>query len=403
MNQKTWNRIFDIELIVGILASVILGIMSGQISQISWPRLSWLTLILLVIILGLRIWGRKDHNALAVSKWLSSITLVIVFYFLIYTAVSVLNILIEPLSTVWSVLGLLLMLVVGVPIVVANFSIVKNWFMRLFIGFTFYLNYMYNVNRFWGAPDWVKQILSSGLIAGLAVFILTFFVFRAWNLKFNWNLKFIKTKNFQILALIGLVLVSVWFIFFNTFIQLVSSWTELLCFWQWDFSNFEVTSKTIMIGATAGIMEETIRYLNLAVLLYAMRNLKNRVVFSVFITAIMFGLSHLGNLSSSHFGIKYSLEVTLQQVVYTFGAGMLLAVIYLYTGKLWLNMMIHGLLDMLVLSETPLAQSANPLIPYAWLSITIITLIPLVIALVMLTGKRRKFMEDNADRIIATT
>lgn len=59
MSQKTWNRIFDAELIIGILSSLIIGIASQNISQIFWPRLCWFTLIFLIIVFALRIYGQK--------------------------------------------------------------------------------------------------------------------------------------------------------------------------------------------------------------------------------------------------------------------------------------------------------------------------------------------------------
>lgn len=151
----------------------------------------------------------------------------------------------------------------------------------------------------------------------------------------------------------------------------------------------------------AGIFEETLRYLNLVILLVAMRNFKYKMTSAVVISSILFSLSHLGNLGISTVLIKFDLETTLQQVVYTFGTGMLFAVIYLYTGKLWLSMLIHSLVDLIALSETPLTRVVSPLITNSWTNAIIVLLIPLIIALLMMTGKRRKFMEENVDRITA--
>lgn len=402
MKQKTWNRIFEIELVVGIVVSVILEILSTQITQFSWIKWSWVALVLLVIILCLRIWGRKKKQALLASKWLSSLILIFVDNFLVYTAISALDVVAKPLASVWSVLGILLLLTVGIPVAAVNLSVVKNWFMRLVVVLTLVLNYLYNANRFWGGPQWSNQLTHLGVVTGIATFILTFFILKAWGLKTEWNLKFVKTKNFQLFALVGLILLSIWFAFFNTFISLVSNVSELFCFWQWDLSTFEVTSKAIMEAAPAGIMEETIRFLNLVILLYTMRNFKYRVVVAVFVTSLMFSLTHLTNFNVKVLGARYSIEDTLQQVVYTFGAGMLLAVLYLYTGKLWVSMVIHGMVDLISFSKTPLSVMGAPLITNGWLATVVLMLIPLTIALVMLTGKRRKFMEDNADRIVAT-
>ena len=400
MKQKTWDWIFDIELIIGIIVSAILGIIDKSIPQIFWTKLGWVTLVLLVIILGLRILGKKRCFASLISKWISSITLIFVFNFLTYIVISVLNIVAKSLVSVWSVLGMLLLLVIDIPIVVVNFPVVKNCFLRLFVVFMIFLSYIYNINRFWGEPHWVKSISFSGIVIAIATFILAFFILKAWNFNFNWNLKLIKTKHFQILVLIFLVLFSVWFAFFNTFIYLASTLSELFCFWQWDLSTFKVTTDAIMTAATAGIVEETIRCLNLMILLWTMRNCKWQIVASVFITSIMFSLGHLTNIGINSVGMHFDLETTLQQVMYAFGLGMMFAVIYLYTGKLWLGMLIHGLLDLIAFSRTPLSVMGLPLTDDNWLIAAILMLIPLVVALMMMTGKRLQFMQDNVNRMI---
>lgn len=189
-----------------------------------------------------------------------------------------LNLMVKPLVLVSSIVGIVLLLLVDIPVVVVNFPVVKNWFMRLFMIFILYLNYSYNVNRFLGTSGVIKAIIRSGVIIALATFILAFFITRAWQLKFQWNLKLGKSKNFQWLALILLLTFSVWFAFFNSFVTLAPSLADLLCFWQWDFSTFEVTLNSVLAAIEAGIFEETLRYLNLVILLVAMRNFKYRMI-----------------------------------------------------------------------------------------------------------------------------
>ena len=77
---------------------------------------------------------------------------------------------------------------------------------------------------------------------------------------------------------------------------------------QWDFSTFEVTLNSVLAAIEAGIFEETLRYLNLVILLVAMRNFKYRMIFAIVISSILFSLSHLGNLGISTFLIKFDLE-----------------------------------------------------------------------------------------------
>lgn len=403
MTSKVWNKLLDIELIIGMIVSIIIGIVGESLPRLYWSRMCWIALTILLLNLILKIWGKNKHSIKIASQWLGSLTLILIFNFLIYTTTSMLNLMVKPLVLVSSIVGIVLLLLVDIPVVVVNFPVVKNWFMRLFMIFILYLNYSYNVNRFLGTSGVIKAIIRSGVIIALATFILAFFITRAWQLKFQWNLKLGKSKNFQWLALILLLTFSVWFAFFNSFVTLAPSLADLLCFWQWDFSTFEVTLNSVLAAIEAGIFEETLRYLNLVILLVAMRNFKYRMIFAIVISSILFSLSHLGNLGISTFLIKFDLETTLQQVVYTFGAGMLFAVIYLYTGKLWLSISIHGLVDLIALSETPLTRIVSPLITDGWISAIIILLIPLVVALLMMTGKRKTFMGENVGRIIAVS
>ena len=403
MTSKVWNKLLDIELIIGMIVSIIIGIVGESLPQLYWSRMCWIALTILLLNFILKIWGKNKHSIKIASQWLGSLTLILIFNFLIYTTTSMLNLMVKPLVLVSSIVGVVLLLLVDIPVVVVNFPVVKNWFMRLFMIFILYLNYSYNVNRFLGTSGVIKAIIRSGVIIALATFILAFFITRAWQLKFQWNLKLGKSKNFQWLALILLLTFSVWFAFFNSFVTLAPSLADLLCFWQWDFSTFEVTLNSVLAAIEAGIFEETLRYLNLVILLVAMRNFKYRMIFAIVISSILFSLSHLGNLGISTFLIKFDLEPTLQQVVYTFGAGMLFAVIYLYTGKLWLSISIHGLVDLIALSETPLTRIVSPLITDGWISAIIILLIPLVVALLMMTGKRKTFMGENVGRIIAVS
>ena len=403
MTSKVWNKLLDIELIIGMIVSIIIGIVGESLPRLYWSRMCWIALTILLLNFILKIWGKNKHSIKIASQWLGSLTLILIFNFLIYTTTSMLNLMVKPLVLVSSIVGIVLLLLVDIPVVVVNFPVVKNWFMRLFMIFILYLNYSYNVNRFLGTSGVIKAIIRSGVIIALATFILAFFITRAWQLKFQWNLKLGKSKNFQWLALILLLTFSVWFAFFNSFVTLAPSLADLLCFWQWDFSTFEVTLNSVLAAIEAGIFEETLRYLNLVILLVAMRNFKYRMIFAIVISSILFSLSHLGNLGISTFLIKFDLETTLQQVFYTFGAGMLFAVIYLYTGKLWLSISIHGLVDLIALSETPLTRIVSPLITDGWISAIIILLIPLVVALLMMTGKRKTFMGENVGRIIAVS
>ena len=84
---------------------------------------------------------------------------------------------------------------------------------------------------------------------------------------------------------------------------------------QWDFSTFEVTLNSVLAAIEAGIFEETLRYLNLVILLVAMRNFKYRMIFAIVISSILFSLSHLGNLGISTFLINFDALLIARRVL----------------------------------------------------------------------------------------
>lgn len=87
--------------------------------------------------------------------------------------------------------------------------------------------------------------------------------------------------------------------------------------------------------------------------------------------------------------------MTAQQLTYAFGIGLAFGVLYLYTGKLWLGMLIHFLYDL----ESVSTDSVTTMFT-GWPVSIMLLIVGVVIFAWMLTGKRRKFMEDNADRIV---
>ena len=228
--------------------------------------------------------------------------------------------------------------------------------------------------------------------------MLAFFITKAWGLKFSWNLKFVKTSNFQLGSWLLLLGLMIWLIFFNTYLNIVDTWPELLSFWHWN--NYEIsyhfTADILAFSATAGIGEETIRGLEIIALLYAMRNFKSRITSAVIISAILFSLIHLSGLNTITNGTYYSIDMIAQQLTYALGFGLIFGVFYLYTGKLWLGMLIHFLIDL----ETTSSDESITMFT-GWPAAIIILVVSVLIFGWMLTGKRRKFMEDNVDRIIA--
>ncbi|WP_236654058.1 CPBP family intramembrane glutamic endopeptidase, partial [Lactobacillus helveticus] len=83
----------------------------------------------------------------------------------------------------------------------------------------------------------------------------------------------------------------------------------------------------------------TFRYLSIVTLLECLKETKHQVTFVVIISAMIFGAFHLLNVMDEPF------IAAISQVIMAFVSGLVWAIIYLYTGKLWAMMIIHGIYD----------------------------------------------------------
>ena len=389
MSQKTWKRIFNLELIIAIVWMILCSVHPER-------KFYCIILAILVVILFLTMLAEKSRYIQVTANLLSVLTLPLIFNKTIEGIFCGLNNAFRPLANIFSIIGLLTILVALIPVVKANMPPIKNWILRLVAVEALCFSQLATVAEFSHAPDYITTLQESGVVNALAMFILAFVILKAWGLKFEWNLKFIKTRNFQWWALVILVVLSALFPFFSAFLGLAQTPAQVF---NWDFSTFEMTWDGFFAAAEAGIMEETMRYLDIVVLLYIFRSSKAKAIWAVLISAMLFSLGHLTNLGITAFGTYYDLTAVEQQLTYTFGLGMLFAVLYLYTGKLWLNMLIHFSFDFIVFSETPLTRAVEP--AFSKWTIAIITLaVPLIVSIFMLLGKRRRFIDDNVDRIM---
>lgn len=148
-----------------------------------------------------------------------------------------------------------------------------------------------------------------------------------------------------------------------------------------------------------GILEETERYLLIVIFLAGFNRFpKYRIPVAIYGSAILFGLSHLSN-----FGWRgESFTATIAQVIGVMGSAFIWAELYLYTGKLWLPMIYHFLMD--YISDL---QSGWNSAGWSWngeitdyIYTVLIVGVPLLFSVWMLFGKRRQVMEDNADLIL---
>lgn len=220
--------------------------------------------------------------------------------------------------------------------------------------------------------------LSTGAVGTVAYFILMTTAMRAWKLSWP-GLRPHWSGDFNWWILLGLVVVDILFTGLN-----IGEWP-----------NFHLTSWHLTMSAfEAGVMEETLfRFAVLGILFYAWRNVKQRLPLAIFTSALLFGLAHLSNAMLQHW------DMTVLQAVSAFALGLFFAVVYVYTGQLWLTMVMHGLLDWtsFIVTGSDLMKGSTTWAD--WVSVILELVVFAGITAWMMFGQRRKVMERHVARL----
>ncbi len=160
---------------------------------------------------------------------------------------------------------------------------------------------------------------------------------------------------------------------------------------------FKPTLNAVVMALTAGIFEETLframpAFAGMHYLKSESRSLRLAVVVS-----ILFGLSHLANLSDGS-----GFYMTILQAVSTMGTGLMFMAIYLRTGTIVPTMFLHGLYDWLCFVSDPsltddgLVTNATPVSDQ--IVEVILTVIRVGIALYLLRRSKWKEINDVWDK-----
>lgn len=297
-----------------------------------------------------------------------------------------------------------------VPVTVVSYGKLRYWLSRLIniemVVFTFLIFDDYPLishNLF------LRNFEYSGLVCALSFIVFLYLVLKGWGLKLRINIKQKWTRIFTITT-VGLVAFGIWYDFFAAFIQIADNFSEAI--WNWNFSLLNPNQSLFFPGnpslvyfatLNAGIFEELERYAILVVLAGALKNKKFRAQGMVLISALIFSLSHYSNMISEH----KDFVTTSYQVMDVFTIGCLLAIIYSYTGKLWLAMIVHGVWDFLVFAMIPatmdIASFLDLYVPSGILVPVVINTVGIPIIIFMLSGKRLSHIEKNIHILLKST
>lgn len=310
------------------------------------------------------------------------------------------------IGLVLQIIYLLGMLIILLPIGDVEYGQIKsNWIRLLSVPVLTESILFCEVPTLKSNLNWLNDLISSGLIGGFALIIFAYFVVHKWGIKFNFIFKPSKSVNFQLWVLIALLIFAIWYTLVNGMLNTADNFSQ--AFWNFQFDlldiknsyQFDSVALVIFTALEAGIFEETERYLTITTSLMLLKKSKWRVDLAVLISSNFFALLHYGNIWTE--GRSFQ-DVSIQ-VIETFGFGCFVAVLYLYTGQMWLSMLVHAATDLIVFSQTYISTGVGLMNGYSfsnWLTLGIGVAIPLIFTIFMLFGKRRKFMEENANILI---
>lgn len=386
--EKTWRRIYEGQLIYTI-ALFGLSLATKPNNAII------LDLVAVLGILILNIFQDKNKYLKIVTTWI--------------------NIILIPscLTNVWQVTGDLLLrtfpiaqtaivwlmwllyLPLLVPLVMISAKNVHNWFLRLVAFFS--LDVLYNGSMLLNikhAPI-LHTFNDQGVIAALATATMACFLAYSWGYRFNPNLKFRISRNFNWTVMITLVVLLVIDVWWNCFGGNGNTLWSIL--FSTEISKFDFTWPNFTSALEPGILEEMERYIWIIILLAGFNRFKKwRVPIAVYGSTLFFALTHLSNI-----GVHgQSVAGTISQVVAVTDA-MAWAVAYLYSGKIWLIMLTHFCTDYFINLQEGWASTSTFSGNFADWATTIIPLIfGLAVTIWMMFGKRRQVMEENVDRLL---
>ena len=400
MSLKRWQQIFNVQMIITLIVTILEMIPkrernAGNIFQ----------LVCLVLVIGLNFYvqfKRKNPSKISyeINRWFTLWLLSDLFidawlkvgnYFLLnFKQLEILCVLL-----LWAAYLVLLL-----PLAVLYAGDLKKWYLRLIA--VYLLDQQYGPDQLLLVSKNLRimhSITWQGVIAALALLILACFLGYAWGYRLNPNLKFVKSRNFQMSIFVIVIAFATIDLFYNAFSDYDKQiWTAFFSY-SIDIQSKYLTIPNLTSAIEPGILEETERYLMVLIFIAGFNRFpKWRVPIAVYASGILFGLSHAGNVGWN----GETLSATIAQVIGVMGSGFLWAVLYLYSGKLWLPMIFHFLMDYLADLQSGWNSAGWQFSGWAtdYISEILMVAVPLAFTIWMMFGQRRAVLEENANRLL---
>lgn len=232
---------------------------------------------------------------------------------------------------------------------------------------------------------WLTLLLTTGCLGAVAYLITITSVFAAWHLQTPLTLTRQHLRISWAVVLTYCLLV-VLFLYSN-----LASCQRLG--WQNDRHQWQ----QLLLSLESGIGEETLcRFAILTLLLVLLRNVKWRLQLLLGIggSSLIFGLFHFLNLT------EQSLSLTVYQFCFTTVSGIFFALLFLYTGQLWLVMLIHFVMDFAAFLSS--GATFGGTVSWAdYQSVLVLAILMVALTTWMMFGKRAQVMKQRA-HLLAT-
>jgi membrane protease YdiL (CAAX protease family) len=397
-SRKRWFHLFAGQLLIALAVSV-----TRLFTTKAAPAVvAQIFLELVIIALTAYVQFKKQPNKIVVeiTRW---VCLLFASQLLLFTWLQVGNFFLtkfRSLEILWVILLWAAFLTIFLPITVLFASGVKNWLLRLIAVFMLTSQYGTDADlKVSKSLPWLHSITYQGVISALALLLVACFLGATWGYQFNPNLKFVKSVNFQNYVFIILLLFAAVDVAYNSFNDYNKHIWTVFFRYSVAIQPKYLTIPSFTSALEPGILEEVVRYLNILVILAAFKQHRQwRIPVAVLGSGILFGLAHLGNVGWS----GQTLMATNAQVIGVMGSGFLWAVLYLYSGKLWLPMLCHFFTDYFANIQSGW-QSAGWYFKGTaadYLGEFVLVGVPLAVSIWFMFGKRRLVLEENADRLL---
>ncbi|WP_304682199.1 CPBP family intramembrane glutamic endopeptidase [Lactobacillus taiwanensis] len=299
------------------------------------------------------------------------------------------------------------MLLILVPVVIEKYGKIKQPSMQLMALIWLVWISIYAVGIFPLINKKQNEILftinESGILYAFIAVICIYLLFKLWGYTFNINFNM---KNFGLryyIVFFSVLLFITWYTLFHTFLGLAQSNNEI--FYNWNFSlinpiyskKYQSIIALLLNSWEPAIYEEVQRYAYILILLVIFKNKKFQLQYCVLVSAVLFSLSHISNF----FSTELPFNNVMSQIIVSFGLGVFLAILFLYTGKLWLNILIHFVLDFLNFSITDIGYLTVSIFGNnEWLLKSSIELFILLFSAFILMIINIKTLKNNIEKLI---